>query len=584
MKRRILVLFLAVLCMTALLSSCGDGDCVHTDADANNVCDNCQIPVVTIKEFVSAEEEVVETVVKPMPSNIKFSEFVDAQNVEVIAVGTVKPVDHLTTSSLWRAGLYVIRYTDTDDTDPENVKYTDIVKLYDAINDKYLYEFSSGEYTSENAGTKKTTLVAFENYYVYTTSEAVYNAETLVYDYTYNYYTFAGELIATYTGIKESVTEIFDNDYRDSVSYFEIADETFAIDTETYKVLEKADSDLFIKRPAFSYADGKYGYVLRNGKIYVYDLAKWINCVHSFDVPAGVTPFYLADGKVLFQVRRGVASDSANYDVLIGGVKYAIDYKIVDVAAKTETEVEFGYYIIEGNAIDEETVKPANAKNELYIQSIQNKEIATKTEKVFVDGELNIVANLSTNYPFMVEDITNVAPGYYVGKVVYGEGSDVNKVYDDNGNEICTLPSDADMVSGILYIDGKFYSWDMKTVKLDLIAEGYAIENEFSGYVILSKTVEATETEPAKTTYYYYSATVKAPVLINDADTKTIDDKESDYYVVCDTADAEKTVYVYYNANGEKLLESETKVTRIFQDYEGIWRIDYPDGSIAYIR
>lgn len=619
MKRKIFSLIICVACLLAVLASCGDVECdAHVDADKNALCDNCSIPVITVTEKVPTEETVVDTVVNAIPQGATYGDVyvVEAPDYAVIPeiAETAKVEGEIYN---YYNGFVAIRYAnqtagaDTEE-DYSDDKYTLTYRLYNPVTAAnviapitYEYEAANGNHVNS----AEFSVVSEDGVAVLlkvTTTE--WEKENNGYESWTNetrdvYYTFAGTKVADSKTLDEEAMAEKNDDTPIYLPFnFEVEkvvgeyayviynDTKIAIDYEAGAILASGDAASFIERPAFDAVIGTTGYINRNGNVYLYDLNEWIKCVYAYEIPSNSSVFYLENGNILLQTVNATHVDTKNYDALNNGVKVDIDYFVFDVAAKTATEVEFGY-MITSVAIADEAYNGA-VKNVITANVINNKNIG-KTVVLAADNALNIIANEAAVIPEfgLVENLTAVADGVLLGTLYYGEGSSVRVLYKADGTEIAKLPNNAQVKSSFIVIGGKYYDFNMN-LKFDPKADA---ENEFTVY-----------SAPAGAAYvlfkngddiYYWNVTMTAPTLLvdvaseEDAEvefTASIASITADYIVVKKVVVGETenvTTYTVYNASGAAVYTAEENVVSINEKTIGedtYWVIELPD-DVYYI-
>lgn len=603
MKRKIFALIVCAACLVSVLTACsGAGSCTTCqDLDKNSKCDVCGIPVVTIVENVPKEEEVKEMVVNPIPDNAKLSDLLDLTAIKDIIPAGATTVDFLDNDHAQTvANFILIEYTETvteDEENPDNNVYLDVYKLYDPAKGKVVLTLDSGNYTAETESRKtkyefnslRTPLYPIDYITVYTETRKFEKAEDGDYynEVTeYTFYTMSMEKIVT-------SNELFYSYGRSGEMLSMVIDDVrYLIDPATDKVIYSVNDDAYIPRPEFSAVRGNLGFVLSDGVVSVFDLTKWIECIYNYQVPAyynDAKVFYLENGNILVQGLVTVPQASANYDVLVSGVKYDVVYTVVNPQDKTVNDVEFGYYIEELSCDFDENYK-ASAKNRVTVKAIEAKQLSNQLTLI-VDNDLNVTASEEKLLPAFVKEMGEiVANNRMLAQVVYGEGSTVNKIIDGSGKVIATLPNSAVVKGGYIEIDGKYYDFDMQ-LKLDLEEDGYTLVNERNDYILVAKDGDI----------YYWAADAKAPQLVADVlddsvegTTKvqsigTVD--ELGFVVVTNTAvtgeePSNTTTYTLYNTLGAKVVEVDKYITDFSEFYgaEGVYRITLTDGTWYFAR
>ena len=553
MKRKLFCLVTCIICVMVMLASCGDDNVctAHADADKNNACDTCGTPVYTVVEKVPTEEAIVDMIVSAIPENAtlgtvwalgeKDAPLGQLVKVDVLdAIAEYDPVVDFDYSNGW---VYIVYTTQVkgeattaenwnDEYDPygylEDDEFVDTYKVYDMITGTTIYTYNTDKYTyaeSEMTG-----------YYgdngpvdfvtdIYVEEDFFLCVERCDYSYNeyseYNYdivrecYLINGKKIAPATDEGSYDPTDFEND--GEFAYVTINDTIYVYDVESCALKTQGDVNTFVYRPYFDYTTDAYGYTCNENKVYVFDLSKWIECVYSYELPANAGFWYLDNGNLLVQQEIVLPESAKNYDYTDGACKYDLKYYIVDVAARSVNEIEFGYYI-------NQAVPPIyddyadSVKNLLTVQEIKNKNLG-KTLYLACDDALGILADRDSVLPqFVYNNVTVVADGVYRATVVYGDGSSVVKLFGADGAELSTLPGGADIQDGYIKCNGKYYDFTMKLI-FDPAADEedpYTVYREYYGYLLLRKGADV----------YYWNATLAAPVAVAIATNQPESDDE----------------------------------------------------------
>lgn len=606
----------------------------HVDGNKDGACDECERAVVVITEQLPAEkEEEVPMVVNPLPENVKMSDYIgpkaeDAKTV-LPADAKVKELEGLID---YAQNLYFIKTTTEEKVAEPTTdnKYKmiceDVYTVYDAAQDKDVYTAKSGEYyrfyyNEEFTGSHDEEENYKDTYYVDFRDEYVKVRETIneqdeEYDYQTNttyttkYYTYNWELITT-TEYDADESVVPYGDY----AYVTIDGTTYTVDLETMALVTlegaTADANMHIRRPAFNKVIGDYGYVFGANQVWVYDLTKWISCMNKFVLPSYWTnaqTMLLDNGTIFVQYEKVLHSSAVSYDILNGSedkVKVDLVQALINPATGEITNVEFGYKL--GNITPVQTEKyNDNAKNIVYLYPIEEKEVnyAAGFEAV-IDSELNILYAHKTTLVGQVDQIIYLADGYYVTMVEYDEEVSVTVIVDGEGKEVVKVPNSADAVCGMLNVGKKYYSWDMSKVLLDLTPSTtelyYELVAEKEDYMILKQTTPEdpeTEEEEYKVEYFYFNASMSAPAKITVENFANITAASNDYFYVTTVevveidededgeVDGTETIieYVVYNANNQKIGTFENAISEITEVWDGVYKVNFMDGSQILIR
>lgn len=572
--------------------------CVHTDADNNDVCDACGVAVVKVE----VPKEISDLVIKPIPEGSgtltdyalgtypSNSVSINAATEVVIDMENMKGDPDIIQDGETLILAYAVEKETTAATDTAPARYTTTYFVYDAYNNNVLYTASTGEY-ERNSGPAKDYEIAINKFgfvvasYEMTKVPVTPATDPVTYypesncSFAINYYTYADVANPFFTETKNFVrpTEIDEIDeYRDNlmayqmelgaklnaikeapevengIYYLEIEDTTYAIDAETCKFLTKGDSLTFVKRPVFTSTKGNIAYVDAGNAVYIYDITNWFECIYVYEKPQGQSPmsdlnnwFVLDNGNVFTQSINMLDSNAKKYDFMMVIYKFDVVYTLIDVTAKTETEVDFGYIV--GNCANGDVL------DTLYKDGIENVMTAFKivdgqidmSEPIalIVKNDLTIEAGFDTTPVFGQQNLlTIVGDNRYVTWFKYGaddayEWAIVNEKleivtylpapYFQNVNlgdyqAIAQTKDNVTYRDGFIVYDGVVYNMDMQKL-LEFGTHGekdvYVLEspdtvptaNGFAGlnYFILSKTVEVANAEDPDnptlvTTYYYY--------------------------------------------------------------------------------
>ena len=594
MTRKIVCLLLAMFCLVAVFASCDSKDVpeetteietqvvceAHVDADKNLFCDTCQTPVLTIIEKVPTEEEIVDTIVSAIPSDATI------KTIYNCSVPATTPLPEASQIGNWRhegqsigSTVYFVHYISVDESNPENRIYTDVKKIYDVALGKDVVPEMRSEYSDSRDPSEKFNVSLISSPYgqvVGFTIEAGnltydYELDYSYYNYKTTYYTLSGKIIQNEDAVEGEYLNVAGADTNGDFTYVTLGNTTFVIDNATYDIVHSELSSKFVERPTFYDVVGNYGYVLRNNRVLVYDLTKWIDCVFSYDISSARADqaelFVLNNGNALIQSFIRLPNSSVNYDVTVGGEKYDVCYTLINVTEKTATDVELGYYIddIEIVANDDDNAFSSAVKNVISVTTIENKMLGHDLI-LFADDDLKILGENGAIMPdAKIESFELIATNRFVGTVVYGEGSSVRILYNESGAPIATLPNAAIIKTDFIYENGRFYDFDMKLL-LDASERNMNVVTVYPTYALLQDENYVT---------YYYSTSTREPVQVAAAADFSVEeltypvvgtsliDATADYFVVKTTtypAPGEITQYTYkiYNSKNNLILNCES--------------------------
>lgn len=561
MKTKLISLIAALLCLTMLFVSCSDEEeCKsHIDADNDGICDveNCQDevkkPEVTCTEHKDEDkdgmcdtencdtaviintvtneveivvpttpEEKVEMVVKPIPSDSVFTDYftydyktntVYLNSVAAEAIKYADIIDGLGDGRIFvfKTTKTVVEAADVDDPATEDVDETyeirqDTYTLYDIVNDKNVLVYNTDEYDYKADvydGAPYVDIQYEDDLFILITEG--------VKGYVY---TVSGESIVEFEDIRY-IDEPEIDDYTDpNYTYVEVEGITYVIDVESAKLVYSANSDLLVKRPVFTSKNDKLGIVKSYNAIQFYDITKWLSLSYEYQAPEyaeDISMFVLQNGNYLVQYVVELANNAVSYDYKENGDCYDIVYVIVDPAAKTSTEVEFGYYIEDSYENDNATDKALNMFEVVTVKG----GYLYEDKILVVDNQLNVLCELKANVAGQTSPSYNlVANNLAIVEIKMGD-TYVSAVVNDKGEIKAYLPANYTAYDGYIEIDDVLYNYDL-TVKFDYKKDGYVIVDEGSKYWILTKTekvmVEEVETNVTKT--YFYNPSLAAPVEI----------------------------------------------------------------------
>lgn len=616
MKRKIFCLLLAALMVVTVFTACKKEEAPeqpapapvvcdgHADADKNLACDKCGTPVLTIVEKVPTDETVVNTVIVEVPNNKDFSTIFNGSYES----DTMVPTTAHTQNAFYDEGLEIERVYDNTYviTSPAKTTYPDYVEGGELPTPITTYE-SIRIYNAATA-TDVVEIMRESLYVTYdvdvirydelfpvlfkvTKTETTPSEDPLVLPtvtVTDKYYTLTGELVATSTTLEEC--DIISYSIVDDQYYVEIGNKVYVIDAEANKVAYTFEKNLFIPRPEFDEVVGNYAYVITGENVLVYDYTKWIECTFRYELPAHYTATYafvLENGNILVQAIAPVAQSSVNYDLLEEGVKYNIDYILVDVAAKTSTNVEFGYFIQDVDAVSaEDSEYTDTVKNVVSVQEIVNKKLG-KERTFYTDNALKILGALDMVLPdAQIVDMYTVATNTYLATLVYGEETYVEQLYNEKGELIATLPNDAVVYERYIISGEKIYDLSMNLL-YDVAENGYTIAAAFERYVMLY--------DSEYNSYFYTVGSVEPRLMsvaavidetTGNATLQGIANYSDDYFVIYTTSivGGESTdSYIIYNEACEVITRTTSNVAEEYE-IDGVYTFVLEDGTYYFAK
>ena len=321
-----------------------------------------------------------------------------------------------------------------------------------------------------------------------------------------------------YTYISEDGTSYSDSwkleeydEYRNpEYAYVTYDGNIYLINKETNELIPGGSALTFIDRPAFDYANDAYGYVVDDYTLYVYDLSKWLECVYTYTIPSyfvNADTFLLENGSLLLQTYMALPDNAVSYDVRIYGAKYDLVYILIDPAAKTATEVEFGYWIDE--CITEYDIFTDKATNVFVVYPIAQSMLDYSAETILIVGnDLSVLCQLpDLNY----ESLALFGNGYIR---MYNDLLDCYEILDSGFNFVTYVPQNAYFYETFFEINNKLYTVaDGKIQALDTVLEAnlkgeYELYNSCGQNLIVREIVEIPAEEEGlspKTNFYLVS-------------------------------------------------------------------------------
>ncbi len=559
----------------------------HKDENADKHCDVCGLAIVVITEFVEpTPEERVDMIVNPIPENgsIKdYYSFVDYSTV----ISKAQKVEGNIVDVNYNNGYAYIVIPQENEVDGSFNKH--VVK--NLITDKTVYS---------TYDINKYVLIDISDFY-FTVFENTYDEFGDVTNHVFKYLAYDESLlfdvVAAYedTNLWEGVATY----EKGSVTYLTFDNKVFAYDSYTGKLIREFNKAELVYRPDFDYETDKYGFVEMDNSVFVYDLTKWVDCVYSYTYPSfyeNAEFFNISGDRILLQASVKLLDSAVSYDYIENGYKYDLIYMILDPAAKTETAVEFGYYIeVAGDRSDED-------KTFNYVEAypIVNDRIDKNNPLVLItDKDLKITLNLKNNSVDFVSD--NV--------ILVSEVIDVDEDYEvkitveklinaTTGKLIAYVPEGAKIFSDYIYYDGVFYDFNMKAI-FDLEKEGFSIWDWDPYYFItdnfalLTKIVEVpVEVDPNGVIYetYFFTAANKAVKIdIDDLGIAYVDDLGFVISHVKQNGTDEftgeplyETVYTFYNIENKPVFTSNSYIISVRNVIDNTYLI-YTDDGARYI-
>ncbi len=645
MKTKIFALIISILCLSLIFVACNDaceahvdenadgscdvcgeavkaeteseteseteteGVCEHKDEDANKVCDNCGKAVINIVEQIPIETETAAPmVVNPIPEGAVDSDYINTTLPAYDNYTLVGKVDGYEN----RNDVFALTKTVAEGITT--------YKIIDVSGDTFKDVYTVSDRVDGDNEIRHT--VTLSDYW-FTVKTETFGKNALladVYDvlkeYTIDVYTYAGDHIGEQykyiAGSADTDPVITQNTTLGANTpelYVSYQDKVFVIDENTDKLIYTSNPETLVERPEMDYVVGTTGYIFKQDGgsdyigIYAYDLTKWIECTYSYTFPSEyqyVYPYLLQNGTVLVTAEVELPDSAVSYDYISGGDKYDLVYEIVDVAAKTVTPVEFGYYIEDIWAIEPDDnmfTDKAVGYNYAVVYPIVEGYVDFNTEiQLIIGNDLSIAAqsdiDIQNGMVWLVADNTFLKPIWF-NVEDYSNSPDAFELVDINGKHIGYLP----VSNASNYMDGYIKVLDAadnlvalnKYDGTELVSfEGYTVESFFeSSYVHLSKEIDDGNGGTVTEHYIYIFGGEIKKIENTNAGWTIRDAYEYGYEVTYTYTDTETslpvTVYELYNANGQLIFKSEGAIYDLMTSMIGDNMIIYTYGGEAFI-
>lgn len=544
----------------------------HKDENADKYCDACGLAIVTVNQIVEpTPEERVDMIVNPLPENGSIKDFISYEDYSTV-ISNAQLVEGYIVDINYKNYYAYIVIPQGNETDGYYNKYevrnlitnntlysTDDVDKFVSIelNDFYFVAKESSDMW--NSGDKSYKYIAYDN-------------NKLLFDATANYQNL------------DFWNDIYSYEIGD-VTYLVFDQTVYAYDTYTGELIRECDKMNLVHRPEFTYTTEKYGFVEMDNSVFVYDLSKWVECVYSYTIPSfyeNAELFYINEERILLQASVELLDNAVSFDYIENGNKYDLVYMILDPVAKTETAVEFGYFIDEAEDWSDED----KTLNYVEAYPIVNDRIDYNNELTLItDKDLKITLNVKNDsFHFVTENniivYEEISEDLYVRKLVNAA----------TGEFIAYVPQAAEIYSDYIYYDGVFYNFNMEVI-LDLEANDFMIPDPWAiheNYTLLTKVVaNPTEDDPNGVIYesYYFSANGLTKIEIEGfVAFMHIGYEDYGFTVAHDEGFVDEynnpiLSYSFYNANNVKLFTTTSPVSHINDIGEGTCLIYTEDGT-----
>ncbi len=613
MKTKIFALIVAILCFSVLFAACSnetceehideDGDAFcdvcdaeiesdeesttketeaapceeHKDEDANKLCDACGAALVYISEQVKPETETkVPTVVNPIPEDANIADYIDLDFKEEVikSFDRIDGTEYTGFSNVYSAEHGIeVRLVSQGELDSD-----DYYVVWDTANREKLIDKI---YKKQNV---QTSIVFYDDYF-----EVRNVADESA---SFANYTYSGDLIGAkleWRASKGSVQDFI----LENVLLTKIATETYdviylkdhdgsvyTIDAEDDKLMDFGEmrEDTLIARPDFDHEQNNIGYVVENGKVYAYDLTKWIDCIYSYEIPGYFEQsdaFVLANGDLLIQGIVTLADDAVSYDIVLEGKKIDIRYVLVDISELNAKSVEFGHII--GGVVPKQDDDGYTDKvqNLFMVICLENQRVDLNGMKyLVVDNDLTVKAELTD---YMDQGSELIADGLVLTHTVYGNTSvDLRVIKDLTGeSKDVRIPYGATVYGTYIVYEDEVYDLGMKNLGAGK-ADGYNTYFRGEDYMLLYKI-----TDEGWVQYYFFNPSRnRSPVALADGITmgSTYECFFEISYTEGSGADS-KRVYEIFNSQNKSLNVSDWSVWNVAPLEESGWVIYLNNGE-----
>ncbi len=541
----------------------------HKDENADKHCDVCGLAVITIIQNVEpTPEERVDMVVNPLPENGNINDYTSFfDNTTVIS-----KVETTFSGNVVAGNNHGYTYL----TVPTKTIVGDDEVTY---NTHYIINLETGAIVFEVSDINSANTLSFlkdnvqinlhdyffslrESYPVLDPVTGVFTTYTNYKFYAYDGTTVLFDAAAAFEDL--SIWGGYDEYLLNDVHYFVFDETVYAFEAGTLDLLYTCNKIELVHRPEFDATTDKYGFVYMDNNLFVYDLSQWVECVYSYQIPSfyeNAELFLIDNSRVLLQASVKLLNNSVSYDYINNGDKYDLVYVVIDPTAKTNTEVEFGYYINDA----EDWSEGEKTLNYIEAYPIVNDRI-----------DYNNLLTLITDKDLKITYATAKDNFYFVNEttlLVYEEislGLTVKKLVNAaDGKLIAYVPDSAIVYDEYIYYDHTFYDFTMTAI-LDLEKEGFNIPGTYQindRYALLTKVIPAPTIEnPLETVveHYIFTANGATKLDIPNFNSFVGDIREYGFIASRNVAAINEfgnpvlnTVYTLYNAEGKEIFTSE---------------------------
>lgn len=489
----------------------------------------------------------------------------------------VSKIDGEVESYDYEHNLAVVR---TKELESDNV-VKERVKVYDLVSGETVYEDYVSNSLSE-AYPHKALTVTLEYPIICVTEETTTYSTTSGYDYDYEYSYYRAKKNSG--SLKSYLDEPAGSVQKSGNLYSIEIDGTLYWLNEDAEIVRKMDetvaSTYDIEFDFFKGAYNDYLYAWEFGEMYrriqvfntegvccaQYAFAN--NAVPMSSLFGGEVAYILNNGNVFTQEVLLLEADATEYDFTMLGNKYDVSSKIIDYKTGAVKEVDLNFLVVnfesahtpaytsEGD--DAFAFALAEGKqNQARIMHFANGGLAQEGKYVVLDNELNV------EYAFKnvdkVVEVNEATADYYKADAVVGN-QEVERLYDYDGNVICTLPYNIKALAGNLILtDTAIYDMQMNLVydlETSKFASNYGEDLTWfvdDGRIYL--TVDNYLTGATEEAYVFDAATKDFTAVADGLDTELQTSLPDGLYGVRDN---EKGTVSVYNAEGTLLLKMTT--------------------------
>ena len=620
MKTKIFALIISILCLSMIFVACAqectehvdddnDGVCdnceatveietgeetetiapceIHKDADADKTCDACGRAVITIVEYVTEEQETrQEMVVNPIPET-PATNYIDS---------TFKGNEYLNLNSSVKIKGSVQYDNYNNDTYLHTIEYDSISgNTMHQVIDISKFDAETGYFKVLWSGTSNNSMgvtyyINMGQYY-FTVKKTTVDGFGTTLESQAHAYTYTGESFGKTWVYSEQDTyyqapehDYYLNSYDAPEAYYNYYGTTYVFEKATAKLIYSEDARTIKARPVMDTIMGDYGYHCNtNGDLYIYDLTKWREVTYIYKAESKYTTpryFVLETGKVLMTAFVALPNESVSFDCVVSGVKYDMEYIMIDVATQTGTPVEVGYYIDSWTPAGEGYTDAAAGLYVVTVYPVFEGYInVNEPMTLLVDGDLKVVCQIA--------DLGRlVADGLYIRNQKFFNEKDIYELVDATGKHVDYLNSGD--LNGHIIADNKCYTY---TGELLVDLDGYYNVDksyyDYHGYnyYILTKEVRALNGETIYEKYLYVFG--KTPIRLPQNDDEYNKDNwnifyAEDYYMVSYSTSTEGYVASFYSLNGTCFFTLSGEEFYSMNNYGGV-RVVATSSSSYYV-